>query len=81
MIEMANEFVIEIVVENGTKQTWLFQSILFYYTDRLTIFVIEIVTDSSDQAFLVLKNSDWYWQEWIVEWTQLFQCTLLHYAE
>jgi len=58
MIEMANEFVIEIVVENGTKQTWLFQSILFYYTDRLTIFVIEIVTDSSDQAFLVLKNSD-----------------------
>jgi len=55
---MVIEFVIEIVVENGMEETRLFQCTLFHYIDRLTIFVIEIVIDFSDQAIRVLKNSD-----------------------
>jgi len=50
------------------EQTRLFQCTLFHYVDHLTIFVIEVVTDFADWIVLIMKNSDWNWQELIVEW-------------
>jgi len=49
--------VLETLTEIGLEQTRLFQCILlFHYVDRLTIFVIEIVTELSDREMLVLKK-------------------------
>jgi len=52
------EIVIEFTIEINMEQTWLWQSTLFHYLDCLTSFVIEIVTDFSERAMLLLKNSD-----------------------
>jgi len=51
----AVEIVTEFVIEIGTEHTWLFQCTLFYYGDRSAIFMIEIVTDLSDTAMLILN--------------------------
>jgi len=47
----------------------------------MPIFVIEIVIDFSEQAVLVLKNSDRNRQKSITEQTWLFQCNRFHCAE
>ena len=47
---------LEIVIEIGIEQTWLFQCTLFHYVDRLTIFITETVTDLSESAMLVFLS-------------------------
>jgi len=44
---------LEIVIEIGIEQIWLFQCILFHYIDRLTICITETVTDLSESAMLI----------------------------
>jgi len=63
------------------KSAWKKHGYIKVTGSTMPIIVIEIMTDFSERAVLLLKNSDWNQQKSIIEWTRLFQCNRFHCAE